>query len=66
MAPTALCGAADMSLLSERTRNEVAQVGYSGPKPIGGRRGPGGAENHHFPAASCMQASSKVATKLLG
>ena len=53
-------GQARMALLSERTRNEVAQVGYSGPKPIGGRRGPVEGENHHFPAASCMQSCNQT------
>ncbi len=61
MAPTAMCGAANMALLSERTRNEVAQVGYSGPGGQIGRHGPGGGENHHFPAVCAC----KVATKLL-
>ena len=60
MAPTALMSMARMALLSERTRNEVAQVGYSGPGGQIGRHGPGGGENHHFSRRLCMQGCNQT------
>ena len=61
MAPTALVGAVDIPLLSERTLIACPQAGYSGPGGQIGRHGPGGGENRHFPAVCAC----KVATKLL-